>query len=93
MSVETNTIPTTGLTRSSEDTPLTMSISALDSRIFRNLFGTQEIRDIFNDEAYVKYLIHVEAALARAQSKTGVIPEEAGKVITDALDAVRIEYA
>ena len=51
-----------------------MPVSALDSRVFRNLFGTQKIRDLFSDEAYVKHMINVEAALARAQSKKGVIP-------------------
>lgn len=69
-----------------------MSISALDSRVFRNLFSTQEIRDIFTDEAYVRRMIETEAALARAQSKVGVIPPEAGRHLTKALNAAVIEY-
>lgn len=69
-----------------------MSVSALDSRIFRNLFGTQEIRDIFTDDAYVKCLIEVEAALARAQSKTGVIPSEAGDSISNTFSNLQLEY-
>ncbi|KAJ5510735.1 Fumarate lyase [Penicillium expansum] len=68
-----------------------MAVSALDSRIFRNLFGTQEIRDIFTDEAYVKSLIEVEAALARAEATVGVIPAEAGKAITDAFATLQID--
>ncbi len=69
-----------------------MSVSSLDSRVFRNLFGTQEIRDIFTDEAYVHRLIETEAALARAESTVGVIPSDAGSVITEALKNVEIEY-
>ncbi|CAI7573845.1 unnamed protein product [Penicillium pancosmium] len=69
-----------------------MSVSALDSRVFRNLFGTQEIRDIFTDDAYVKCLIEVEAALARAQSKTGVIPSEAGDSITNTFANLQLDY-
>ncbi|CAI7638452.1 unnamed protein product [Penicillium manginii] len=69
-----------------------MSVSALDSRVFRNLFGTQEIRDIFTDDAYVKCLIEVEAALARAQSKTGVIPSEAGDSITNTFSNLQLDY-
>lgn len=69
-----------------------MSVSALDSRVFRNLFGTQEIRDIFTDDAYVKCLIEVEAALARAQSKTGVIPSEAGDSISNTFSNLQLEY-
>lgn len=68
-----------------------MAVSALDSRVFRNLFGTQEIRDVFTDEAYVARLIEVEAALARAESKVGVIPQEAGESITKALSSTVIE--
>lgn len=70
-----------------------MSVSALDSRVFRNLFGTQEIRDVFTDEAYVRRMIETEAALARAQSKVGIIPPEAGERLTKALNAAKIEYA
>ena len=69
-----------------------MSVSALDSRVFRNLFGTQEIRDIFTDEAYVRRMIETEAALARAQSKVGIIPAHAGDKLTQALNAAKIEY-
>lgn len=67
-------------------------MSALDSRVFRNLFGTQEIRDVFTDEAYVRRMIETEAALARAQSKVGIIPSEAGEKLTQALSAAKIEY-
>ena len=53
-----------------------MPVSVLDSRVFRNLFGTAEIRNIFEDTNYVSYLIDVETALARVQSKLGVIPAD-----------------
>lgn len=69
-----------------------MSVSVLDSRIFKNTFGTEEIRRIFDDENYVKCLIEVEAALARAEAKTGVIPAEVGTSLTDSLAHVKIEY-
>lgn len=62
-----------------------MSISALDSRLFKNLFGTQEIRAVFDDEAYAKRMIDVEVALARAQSKAGIIPPDVGAVLTHEL--------
>ena len=68
-----------------------MAVSALDSRIFRNIFGTQEIRDVFSDKAYVHNLIQTEAALARAESKLGVIPAQAGELITEAFAKIEIE--
>lgn len=68
-----------------------MSVSALDSRLLRNLFGTQEIRDVFTDEAYTLFMVDTEAALARAQSKAGVIPLEAGDIITESLKGVALK--
>ena len=68
-----------------------MSISAYDSRIFRNLFSTQGIRDIFSDEAYAQRMIEVEAALACAQSKTGVIPEDVGVDVMAAAKEIKLE--
>ena len=58
-----------------------MPISALDSRLFKDLFGTAEIRTVFDDGTYTRYMIGVEVALARAQSKTGVIPADAGETL------------
>ncbi|KAJ9646910.1 hypothetical protein H2204_000602 [Knufia peltigerae] len=69
-----------------------MSVSAMDSRIFRNLFGTREIRDVFTDEAYVSRMIETEAALARAESEVGVIPKDAGEMISRALRDVKIDF-
>ncbi|KAK7189059.1 hypothetical protein DPSP01_012686 [Paraphaeosphaeria sporulosa] len=69
-----------------------MTCAAIDSRVFRNLFGTEEIRNVFSDEAYVRYLIDTEAALARAESKFGVIPEDVGEALTEALAGVKIDF-
>ena len=68
-----------------------MAVSALDSRVFRNVFGTQEIRNVFSDEAYVRNLIETEAALARAESKVGVIPAQAGEAISQAFAKFDVE--
>ncbi|KIX03014.1 3-carboxy-cis,cis-muconate cycloisomerase [Rhinocladiella mackenziei CBS 650.93] len=69
-----------------------MSVSALDSRVFRNLFGTHEIRGVFSDEAYVRRMVEVEAALARAQSQIGVIPVDVGQVIARSLINTPIDF-
>ncbi|KAE8130943.1 L-Aspartase-like protein [Aspergillus pseudotamarii] len=70
-----------------------MSISVLDSRIFRNLFGTEEVREIFTDEAYAKFLVQTEAALARAESKVNAIPAEVGDAITAVLGNIELELS
>lgn len=66
--------------------------SAVDSRIFRNLFGTEEIRDIFSDEAYIKCLIEVEIALARAEATFNVIPQESADVIAEKAKYENLKY-
>lgn len=62
-----------------------MAISALDSRLFKDLFGTKEVRAVFDDEAYTRHMVEVEIALARAQSTTGVIPAETGAALAEKL--------
>ncbi|CEL11312.1 Putative Adenylosuccinate lyase [Aspergillus calidoustus] len=69
-----------------------MVVSALDSRVFRNLFGTAEVREIFTDDAYVGFLVEVEAALARAEAAVGVIPADAGTAITDAFKSISLDF-
>lgn len=69
-----------------------MPIGAIDSLLFRNLFGTEEIRSIFDDKVYVRKCVEVEAALAIAQSQVGVIPKEAADQISAACQNVRLDY-
>lgn len=68
-----------------------MPVSALDSRIFRDQFGTEEVRKIFDDENYARCMIDVETALARAQSKLNVIPAEVGNTLTQSCDVAKLE--
>jgi 3-carboxy-cis,cis-muconate cycloisomerase len=61
-----------------------MAIGVLDSAIFADMFGTLAMRGIFGDEAFLARCVDVEAALARAQARLGIIPTEAGEAITRA---------
>lgn len=60
-----------------------MNTTAFDSQLFRNMFGTPEMRDIFSDTAYIGRIIDTETALARAQARVGVIPVVAAGQITE----------
>jgi 3-carboxy-cis,cis-muconate cycloisomerase len=65
-----------------------MSIHPADSQIFGSLYGTEEARELFSDKAHLQFMLDVEAALARAESKLGLIPAP----IADAIGrAARIE--
>jgi 3-carboxy-cis,cis-muconate cycloisomerase len=63
-----------------------MAIGMLDSAVFADMFGTPEMRRVFGDDAFFARCIEVEAALARAQSRLGIIPAEAAAAISRAAD-------
>ena len=67
--------------------------TALDSSIFGPLFIDPEIARLFNDEAYVRALVAVETALARAEARVGVIPSSAAEQIEKSADAKKIDTA
>lgn len=51
-----------------------MTFSPTDSRLFAPLFRHSEVGEIFSDEGAVRVWMEVETALARAQSRLGLIP-------------------
>jgi 3-carboxy-cis,cis-muconate cycloisomerase len=65
-----------------------MAIGALDSAIFADMFGTPPMREVFGDDAFLAGCIEVEAALARAQGRLGIIPAEAADAIMHAANAL-----
>ncbi len=65
--------------------------TALDSKIFGPLFGDSEINELLSDEAYVRALVEVETALARAEARVGVIPQAAAEQISKAADPNKID--
>lgn len=44
-------------------------------------YGSKEIRDVFEEESYLKYQLMVEAAVAEAQAEIGLIPKAAANEI------------
>jgi 3-carboxy-cis,cis-muconate cycloisomerase len=69
-----------------------MPVHVIDSRIFRDLYGTPEMRAIFDDTNLVKRWLDVEAALARAQAGLGFIPEAAAEEISRQASAEAIDF-
>ena len=62
-----------------------MAIGILDSAIFADMFGTAAMRAVFGDHAFLARCAEVEAALARAQARLGMIPAEAAAAISHAV--------
>ena len=68
-----------------------MAIGVLDSAIFADMFGTPAMRAAFGDMAFLARCAEVEAALARAQARLGIIPADAASTITAAAAKVAAE--
>ncbi|GAB7524337.1 class-II fumarase/aspartase family protein [Paraburkholderia sp. 2C] len=68
-----------------------MATTVFDSALFRDMFGTPEMRDVFSDTAYLARCIDAETALARAQAKAGLIPEQAARDITGRADFAKLD--
>jgi len=58
-----------------------MTATALDSAIFRDIFTTPAMREVFSDERRTGYYLEIEIALARAQSRLGIIRAKAAREI------------
>ncbi|MFB6157407.1 MAG: adenylosuccinate lyase family protein [Haloferacaceae archaeon] len=54
----------------------------LDGALFKDLFGTPEMRSVFGEERFVERFLEVEAALARAEAAEGIVPEWAAEELT-----------
>jgi 3-carboxy-cis,cis-muconate cycloisomerase len=70
-----------------------VSVSAVDSSVYRGLFTTPAMRAVFSDESRLQRMLDVEAGLARAQAKLGVIPSEAAREITAKAHVSRVDIA
>ncbi len=69
-----------------------MASTVIDSSLFRNMFGTAEMRAVFSDEALVGRYLEAEAALARAEARTGIVPAEAAAAIDAASRTMSIDW-
>ncbi len=59
--------------------------------IFGEMFGTGEMRAIFSDRALVQRYLDVEAALARAQARLGIVPQAAARAIAAVAHVDRVD--
>src|ERR1700689_1981508 len=71
----------------------TMPTSAIDSVIFRDIFGDPEMRRIWSDENRTQRYLDFEAALARAQASIGMISKQAAAEIARVCRVENIDFA
>lgn len=68
------------------------SSTVIDSILFRDAFGTQAMRDVFSDHNLIGRYIEVEIALAKAEARCGVIPQDAADTIARESQLGRIDF-
>lgn len=56
-------------------------VSVFDMRLLRDSWSTEEMRRVFDEENRIQKWLDVEAALAKAQAKLGIIPQAAADEI------------
>ncbi len=69
-----------------------MASNVLDSVLFRDSFGTPQMRAVFDDRELIRKYVQVEVALAKAQARCGVIPEAAAKEIAAKCNADTLDF-
>ena len=70
-----------------------MPSTILDSAVFRDIFTTPAMRAVFSDENRVQKYLDFEAALAIAQARLKIIPQEAADEIVKHCKAEKIDMA
>ncbi len=69
-----------------------MPVNPADGAVLGALYGTDAMRAAMGEDAFLQRMLDVEAALARAQARLGIIPAEAAAAITAAAsDASRLD--
>jgi 3-carboxy-cis,cis-muconate cycloisomerase len=66
--------------------------TVLDSILYRDAFGTPQMREVFADSSFIGRCIEVEIALAKAEARCSVIPPEAAEVIARESRLERINF-
>ena len=61
-----------------------MAVNPADSPVFGAMYGSDAMRDVFDERAFLQRMLDVEAALARVQGRLGIIPAEAAAAISAA---------
>lgn len=68
-----------------------MPATMIDSAVFGDVFSTAAMRRLFSDESRLQRYLDVEAALARAEARSGIIPTAAAEEISRQAVVANIE--
>lgn len=69
-----------------------MSSTVFDSILYRDSFGSPEMRAVFDDKHLIAKYIETEVALAKAEAKVGVIPQVAADEIAEKSNVDTLDF-
>ncbi|MEM5650564.1 hypothetical protein AAHB57_26235 [Bacillus cereus] len=69
-----------------------MNSTPIDSEIFKDQFGTKQMRTNFSDENLIQLWLNSEVSLAKAEAKLGIIPQNAATNIANAADQNKLDF-
>lgn len=67
-------------------------VSVFDSRVYKDLFSTKDVKKIFSDYNMVQQWLNVEIALSKAQADLGIIPKSAALAIKNAAKIENMDF-
>ena len=67
--------------------------TVIDSEIFRDLFGTDEMRAVFSDARLVAHYLAVEVAIAKVEGALGIIPAAAAHEILAQTQRLVVDFS
>lgn len=70
-----------------------MAVNPADGVVWGTLYGTEAMRAVLGERALLAAMLRVEAALARAEARCGVIPAEAAAAISAAAEVDRLDLS
>ena len=70
-----------------------MPVNPADAPVLGALYGTDAMRAVMGERAFLQRMLDVEAALARAQARLGIVPEAAARAIAEAARVERLDLA
>ncbi|MCX7684680.1 MAG: 3-carboxy-cis,cis-muconate cycloisomerase [Acetobacteraceae bacterium] len=68
-----------------------MAVNPADGQVWGALYGTEAMREVLGERALLAAMLRVEAALARAEARLGILPQAAAEAITAAADVDRLD--
>jgi 3-carboxy-cis,cis-muconate cycloisomerase len=72
---------------------VTVAVNPADGVVWGTLYGTEAMRAVLGERALLAAMLRVEAALARAEARCGVIPAEAAAAISAAAEVDRLDLS